>query len=488
MTRVKLAALAASATAAVLGLAADPKPSPSPVRSAAPLELALPWGDAPARIEVRAAADGVPLSAVWDETFAKLFAHLDRNDDGALDTKEAATAPSAKAVRQAMGSGFVPPSGPAPSITELDRDGDGKVSPGELAAYYRANGVGNVVVGVGRLPATAALTAALVKYLDANGDGRVSESEWRAAADALRKLDANDDELIGAGELVPGAVYPGTAGAERLTPPTADATGRTLSPVVLLPDDPKDAAWGAELTRRGARSGTDWPAQEPAGRWAADVTGTPGNSTFRVTVGGVRLDGWVARGRAAEAAASARERIVAEFEGGAVAEERPARRPGSSGLAWLVPTADRNGDGTLDRTELDAWLDLQAQIVRGQALLTVLDGGGLFEVLDADHDGALSPRELRTAYDRVRDAGALTGGAFDPARSPRVVLAVLSHGYPRTIATARAAGPAWFRAMDKNGDGDVSRREFTGPPAAFARLDADGDGLVSSAEAGRAKP
>ena len=37
--------------------------------------------------------------------------------------------------------------------------------------------------------------------------------------------------------------------------------------------------------------------------------------------------------------------------------------------------------------------------------------------------------------------------------------------------------------MDRNGDGDVSRREFLGTDEEFRRLDADGDGLISAEEA-----
>jgi Ca2+-binding EF-hand superfamily protein len=50
-----------------------------------------------------------------------------------------------------------------------------------------------------------------------------------------------------------------------------------------------------------------------------------------------------------------------------------------------------------------------------------------------------------------------------------------------------AAGPSWFRKMDRNKDGDVSRREFLGPRAAFEKLDRDHDGLIDAAEAGKAK-
>ena len=44
-------------------------------------------------------------------------------------------------------------------------------------------------------------------------------------------------------------------------------------------------------------------------------------------------------------------------------------------------------------------------------------------------------------------------------------------------------GPLWFRKMDRNGDGDVSRSEFLGTKAEFDAIDADKDGLISLAEA-----
>jgi hypothetical protein len=41
--------------------------------------------------------------------------------------------------------------------------------------------------------------------------------------------------------------------------------------------------------------------------------------------------------------------------------------------------------------------------------------------------------------------------------------------------------------MDRNGDGDVSRKEFVGRPEDFPKLDADGDGLIDPEEAVRQK-
>jgi Ca2+-binding EF-hand superfamily protein len=50
-------------------------------------------------------------------------------------------------------------------------------------------------------------------------------------------------------------------------------------------------------------------------------------------------------------------------------------------------------------------------------------------------------------------------------------------------AAAPAAGPDWFQKMDRNHDGDVSRREFLGPRDQFDRLDRDNDGLIDADEA-----
>ncbi len=482
-------------------LAADPAPTTT-ARPTVPLEFVM-FGDGwPTRVEIRVEVDGKPVSAIWDETFDKMFAFFDRNGDGSLDEKEAATLPAASALRQSLGNGFTPPIGIAPTFKELDTNGDGKVTAAELAAFYRKSGLGNVLVGVGRIPTSVELTDALIKHLDTNGDGRINEKELKAAAESLKKLDKNDDELIGAGELLPKSLYPGAAGTTLFTSHTGEVPVGVLAklPIIMLPSDAKDTRWADEIIRRRAPGSSDartvaeiveWRKREANAIWTVKLAAGKQASAERFAApnGRSRIEGWATEGRLREAVASARKQLSGQFNSPAEPEPKGANRGrGGSNLAWLTPIADRNGDGELDRKEIDAWLDLQEQITRGQVLLTVLDGGtGLFEWLDTNHDGALSVRELRRAYDRLADVACLNNGAFDRTKFPHVLLAAASRGYPVSLGTDLRGGPAWFRAMDRNGDGDVSRREFTGPSDVFDKLDLDKDGLLSPEEAANAE-
>src|SRR5262249_17362573 len=75
------------------------------------------------------------------------------------------------------------------------------------------------------------------------------------------------------------------------------------------------------------------------------------------------------------------------------------------------------------------------------------------------------------------------GPANGNTYGPRVFAISTLGGMQQPPLPARTAGPAWFRKMDRNRDGDVSRREFLGSDEEFKKIDTDGDGLISAAGA-----
>src|SRR5436309_1952106 len=115
------------------------------------------------------------------------------------------------------------------------------------------------------------------------------------------------------------------------------------------------------------------------------------------------------------------------------------------------------------------------------------EGRGLFDLLDRNRDGGLGLRELEAApkvlveWDRDGD------GQLAASEIPRSFQLVVGRGQvglnrtltsvvvasptlmPATAVASSRAGPLWFRKMDRNHDGDVSRREFLGTSEQFQK-------------------
>ncbi|MDB5309827.1 MAG: hypothetical protein JWO38_4029 [Gemmataceae bacterium] len=169
----------------------------------------------------------------------------------------------------------------------------------------------------------------------------------------------------------------------------------------------------------------------------------------------------------------------------------------------VFPLLDRDGDGKVFEKELTAALDdvdgVAAEAARGIVSVEVAEAGrGIFGLIDADGDGRLSVREIRAMPKLVERFDTNKDGAIAPGEVPRRFTAKLSRGLaiaggarfaPVPVpmvgqpAPRPPVGPIWFQKMDRNRDGDVSRREFLGTDEDFRRLDTDGDGLIDAREA-----
>jgi Ca2+-binding EF-hand superfamily protein len=402
------------------------------VAEPAAVDLVFPGGH-----RVRVAA---PAGPAWADFLDRLHDHFDRDRDGALSAAEAARVfplplPDGTEV--------------APDFARLDADRDGKATRAEFRAFYRAAGFAPVVAAV-RPPAAEhrRLARAVFRHLDRDADGALSRDELKAAPALLRRFDEDEDEVLTPAELL--ALEPPGA------PPAAVAAVR-VAPPAGTPD--------AVLRLAGADAAT---VAVPGGR--VTVSAAPDADGFRAAA-----DFFLAQFEEALGGKKALARADAEAD------------PALQGVAGMFAAADRDGDGMLTAAELRALLDLVGRGVRCQVVVAVEDrGASPFDLLDADRDGRLDAPELRAAAGlpgavpaqyRLAVGRGLAVARFGPVPVPTAP--------PKAPAKAAPpkAGPDWFRAADRNGDGFVSAAEFPGPPARFAELDRDRDGRISPAEA-----
>jgi len=158
---------------------------------------------------------------------------------------------------------------------------------------------------------------------------------------------------------------------------------------------------------------------------------------------------------------------------------------------------DEDGDGKAYPAEISGYFARQSAPPATQVLANVAQqGNSLFQTLDANGDGRLGLREMRAASERLtaldKDRDQTIAGGEIPETFSVSFASGTGSGAPveRLVATPSTAyrpaisgGPEWFTRMDRNGDGDLTLKEFLGAEADFKRLDTNGDGLLEPAEA-----
>jgi Ca2+-binding EF-hand superfamily protein len=319
----------------------------------------------------------------------------------------------------------------------------------------------------------------VVAYYDKNGDGKLSRTEIDLPADVFKELDLNKD-----GELSP-------------------------VEIMRMLRRPPDLEYVVRLGKLSDKESPTDAVGKPAPLAKYAKGGTAGN--ILLALGDSQLDlrrvesGYGSNDQLAAAAAGVRQQYVsflkmADTKGKGYIEKEDITKPQYRQVQTLFDLADRDGDGKLTEAELNAYFEMQAKAVGSYISISVTDNGrGLFDILDANRDGSLGLRELRTAWTRLAPYDRNGDGCISREEIPRQFQVMIglgqatqfgqrpaqpAMGAPPTVGTTNR-GPIWFRKMDRNGDGDVSLREFLGTREQFDKIDTDGDGLISLEEAER---
>ena len=407
-----------------------------------------------------------------------LFDHLDRDQDGAITRPELATAVG--------------------TLRQLDRDADEWVGLAEIAgaaASLPAPGMRARTTRVADVPWVLTLAAgesplrvirALMKKYDTGSsrgagrpDARLSLDECALQPEVFAAIDTTGDGLLASDEL-----------RKWLATAPSDAV---LD--VLLDPDPAQPARALVRTAEG-----DLPAGFHVRQLAADLV--------EVEVGPIRLDLQVTP--VAPALAATRQTLRARFEAADTTKDGYLERAEltqddgqPSPFASLFAACDHDHDGKLTPAELDEAVARQAADTQGRLTLTAAnEGRSVFGLLDLDSNRQLGAREVQDTFTRVSGCDRDRDGRITPEEVPHHIHLTLTQGNLAPLlanpaanlagassaamvpsSTRPTAGPPWFRKMDRNHDGDVSRREFLGTHAQFDRLDRDRDGLLAPSEA-----
>jgi Ca2+-binding EF-hand superfamily protein len=521
--------------AVIQALAADKAPAPIATTASADVQDMLFLGPMrPLILRLRVTIDGVPFRDAWQERFSELFALADRARGGRV------TIADAESIARDMNGGLR-------DNRQLDfksiAEGDA-TERSALAAFIEKTYPPFAVRRRASIARDSAL--ALFPLLDTDQNHQLSAAELGAAEAQLKQRDFNDDRVITRGELIldPNAI------AAAADPSTAERN--------LDPDDSQLMAIDATTTpaqiterllkhydrNRDGRLTTAPPEIEialpPVLLVTMDANGDGGLDREELARFADRrpdLELSFAMGRSPAAASRRRQRpttsdgfrVRETLRGGYKLElgdseidfKRENRDPRQADLVELrtydrdangyidmneaaanniskaaFASMDSDGDGKVFKGEFTSFMTRQNAAAAVRLQLEVTDEGqNLFEVLDVDGDGVLSPREMREARKILAAADKNGDGALNGDELPQKFTFELVRGADEltetalrrgaTVSTAKAgtSGPLWYRKMDRNNDGDISLHEFVGPLETFRRLDANHDGFIDREEA-----
>ena len=381
--------------------------------------------------------------------------------------------------------------------------------------------------------------------LDVNKDGKLTKDEIAAAAGRLKSRDANDNDLVEAGELGGGravrqrgarlptqgrgayAIDEGTSMSSlyyvmqqkyqnkaRRIPGSAFAVAPKLFAKLDMNKNgllDSGEMIGLHLAKPQLKIDIRI-GKVTKGQSHLRITPDPKDKSFRINVNNsgqrtasLGFPGWKLRLNVPDVspynydytrtAQSYITRYDADKNG--YIDQKDVKQLGTTGafVKRQINQWDQDGDGKVFAKEIKKYYDnMQAPQRTRIAMSSITQGPSLFAALDISGDNRLSLREMRTAAKQLQAIDTNKNGIIDADEMPGETVLSFTQGtagYRRTGYGGRTgnrsvrtpSGPKWFVHMDKNADGDITLREFLGTKEQFARLDKNKDGFIEPKEA-----
>jgi Ca2+-binding EF-hand superfamily protein len=413
-------------------------------------------------------------------TTEALFKLMDTNGDGKLTRDEVAAIEKLIATKDADEDECL-------SLNELIPNVNDQRLRGRQVQVIQPNGIpyppsSNLALKTvvtyepGRIPGT--LTQQIIKHYDKDGDFELTRAECGFDEPTFARLDRDGNGRLDGEELDEWRSGPADfAVMLSIAPRSADCVAKLLTDVKDMADrgfTAKQAESGRLIVRTGRQPIEFWAFATQIGNYRQPALKVQYRYLFQQAAG--------AKGYILEKDLTGPNAVRFQF------------------LRTFFDPSDANGDGKLTSAEFDAYFDLQDSFRNVSLAVTpAVQTPTLFQLLDENRDGRLSVRELRTAWGRLIALEPGNGDVVTAAAIQPIVTLRLTHGVDRfnvnqiqfeigyqtenQTAPTTQRGPLWFRRMDRNGDGDISRSEFLGTKAEFDAIDTDRDDLIGLAEA-----